>query len=396
MSSSFLSLNVPELAAGFDLLASGTEAFDRILRRISEARRTILIRCFDWRDDETGQSVAKALLDAADRGVSITILKDRVGMHYEYLEAKKQSFFHKDIALIPRLQTWLLMAAYGRWGSLKQTASPLAAALLAHPNVRVHCDKKRFDHAKLYVFDDETVILGGMGIGDDFRLHNVDFMVEISGADAAKRLADRYAGRASFDAARPFDYLLHSFIAGEREVGSLARQRLKLINGARERLTIEMAYFGEPTCTEALIAAVRRGVSVTILTSERANIIGDLNLFSCDTVLRQTRNADNLRVVLHPRMVHGKAIVADGRHVDIGSANFTPLSHGGYEEVDLYCRDARLARDIEAAIERDIQDGRQVHSPVPYRRVHMMVEKAITVYQSRRPGKMPPAQFPGS
>ena len=49
------------------------------------------------------------------------------------------------------------------------------------------------------MFDDETVILGGMGIGDDFRHHNVDFMVEISGGQAAARLADRYEGRAAFD-----------------------------------------------------------------------------------------------------------------------------------------------------------------------------------------------------
>ena len=77
------------------------------------------------------------------------------------------------------------MTVYGRWGSLRQKPSPLAEALLAHPNVSVTRHEKRFDHAKLYVFDDETVILGGMGIGDDFRHHNVDFMVEISGGEAA-------------------------------------------------------------------------------------------------------------------------------------------------------------------------------------------------------------------
>ena len=120
-------------------------------------------------------------------------------MAYEHLEATKQSFFHKRIGLIPRLQTWSLMTVYGRWGSLRQKPSPLADALLKHQMVTVNHHQKRFDHAKLYVFDDETVILGGMGIGDDFRHHNVDFMVEISGGGAAARLADRYEGRAAFD-----------------------------------------------------------------------------------------------------------------------------------------------------------------------------------------------------
>ena len=148
-----------------------------------------MVRCFEWRDDDAGRSVARALLAAADRGVESPILKDRIGGYYEHLEATKQSFFHKQISLHARVQLWFLMTFYGRWGSLRQSPSELADALLAHPKV-TFVSEKRFDHAKLYVFDDETVILGGMGIGDDFRDVNVDFMVEISG-----RRRGRAAGR---------------------------------------------------------------------------------------------------------------------------------------------------------------------------------------------------------
>src|SRR5439155_24459563 len=74
----------PESRPRFDLMAGGEAAFARILQRIDEAERSILVRCFEWRDDETGQMVAAALLRAADRGVEIKILKDRVGMAYEH------------------------------------------------------------------------------------------------------------------------------------------------------------------------------------------------------------------------------------------------------------------------------------------------------------------------
>jgi cardiolipin synthase len=370
-------------AVEFELLPGGELAFARILRCIDEAQRSVWLRCFEWRDDETGQELARALLRAADRGVAVTILKDRVGMHYEYLAASKQSFFHKKIGLLPRLQTWFLMAGYWRWGSLKQEPSPLADALTRHARVNVSHDRKRFDHAKLYVFDDERVILGGMGIGDDFRWTNVDFMVEISGAEAVQRLADRYDGRVPFDPGRSFDYLLHSSRSGARHEGSLAAQRLALIGNARERLTIEMAYLGDRACTDALVAAVNRGVAVTLLTSARADVVGDLNLSTCDQILRRTRNAENLRIVFHPRMVHGKAIVVDGEWVDIGSTNFTPLSHGGYEELDLYCRDPELARRVEAAVEDDIRDGTAARAAVPYRRLYAGIERLIVAYQSR-------------
>jgi len=249
--------------------------------------------------------------------------------------------------------------------------------------VTIARDAKRFDHAKLYVFDDETVILGGMGIGDDFRHHNVDFMVELSGGQAAERLADRYEGRALFDRNRPYDYLLHSFRGSARSGGSLAEDRLGLIASARERLTIAMAYLGDPVCTDALVAAVQRGVHVTLLTAARANIIGDLNLWTCAQLLQRTRSADNLRIVLHPRMVHGKAIVGDGAWVDIGSTNFTPPSHGGYEEVDLYCRDAGFAQKVEQAIERDIQDGTRASLPIRYRSLYVVVERLLSTVHGR-------------
>jgi cardiolipin synthase len=370
-----------EPAPSFDLLASGTAAYERIHQRIAEAQRTVMLRCFEWRDDDTGQSLARALLAAAERGIAVTIYKDRVGRHYEHLEATKQSFFHKQIDLGARVQTWALMTFYGRWGSLRQNPSALATALVSHPNV-TFVDNKRFDHAKLYVFDDETVILGGMGIGDDFRDINVDFMVEITGGGAATRLADRYEGRAPFDASRSFDYLLHTLRSQDRK--ALAAQRFELMAGARERLTIEMAYLGHRPSTDVLVAAVQRGVEVTLLTAARANVGGDLNLATCAELLRRTGSPENLRIVLHPRMVHGKAIVGDGEWIDLGSANFTQLSHGDYEEVDLFCRDRSFARQVEQAIESNARQGQPARLPLAYNRLNEGMERLVSAFHARK------------
>ena len=374
----------PEPIPTFELLAGGATAFARILHRIDHARRSIMIRCFEWRDDDTGQSVARALLAAADRGVEVTILKDRLGGFYEHLVATKQSLFHKQIEFGARWQLWGLMMFYGRWGSLRQTPSELAEALIRHPRVRVVIDK-RFDHAKLFVFDDQTIILGGMGIGDDFRDVNVDFMVEIAGVDAVERLADRYAGRARFDAQRPFDYLLHSSNGHVHTGESLAAQRIALIAEARERLTIAMAYLGDPASTEALCQAVKRGVAVTLLTGARADVGSDLNLFTCAKLLRRTGHAENLRVVLHPTMVHGKVIVGDGEWVDLGSTNFTRLSHNGYEELDVFSRDPAFARQVEQAIEKEIGERPPARLPLDYRLWRLGFEVLVTAFQTGRP-----------
>jgi cardiolipin synthase len=383
MSSSPVAAPAAEPNATFELLSGGPAAFARIFERIARARRSIVVRAFEWRDDDTGQALARALLEAADRGVDVNIIKDHVGAYYEYLEATKQSLFHKQVQLVPRLGTWIMMGFYGRWGSLRQAPSPLAEAMRAHPRIHL-VTERRFDHSKLYVFDDEAVVLGGMGIGDDFRHVNVDFMVEVSGGRAAERLADRYAGRVTFDPGRSYDYLLHSVQGCAATGESMAAQRLSLIAGTRERLTIAMAYLGDPAATEALVAAVRRGVRVTLLTAARANVGGDLNLAACATLMRRTGSPENLRVVLHPRMVHGKALVGDGAWATVGSTNFTVLSHGDYEEVDLFCRDRAFARELERAIEREAMAGTPARLPLPYKPLRLAIEWGVSAYQGRK------------
>ncbi len=373
-----------EPTATFELLSGGAAAFARILDRIARARRTIRVRAFEWRDDDTGQTVARALLAAADRGVEVTILKDRLGGFYEHLAATRQSLFHKEISFHARWQLWGLMLFYDRWGSLRQAPSELAEALAAHPRVRL-VNQKRFDHAKLFVFDDQTIILGGMGIGDDFRHVNVDFMVEIEGGDAVARLSEREIGRARFDAARPFDYLVHSAEGTARTGESLAAQRLALIAAARRRLTIAMAYLGDAAATDALCQAIARGVQVTLLTAARADVNGDLNRYTCAKILRQTGAPANFRLILHPTMVHGKAIVGDGAWVDLGSTNFTQLSHDGYEELDLFSRQRVFARAVEQAIEREIGATPPARLPLEYRLGRLGWELFITAVETRLP-----------
>jgi cardiolipin synthase len=336
------------------------------------------VRCFEWRDDETGQMVAAALLRAADRGVEIKILKDRVGMAYEHLEGTKQSFFHKRIGLIPRLQTWSLMTVYGRWGSLRQKPSPLADALLNHQMVtsataealrpreavrvrRRDRDPGRHGHRRRLPPPQR-------------RLHGRDLGRRRGGA--ARR---SLRGRAAFDPERAFDYLLHSFKGAprskvKRDSGSrCAKQRLALIASAQKRLT------NRDGATSATAPARRRwstrssaACPVTVLTGgarehhRRPEPVDVRAAPQADRAARTTCASCSTRAWSTARR-----IVGDGAWVDIGSTNFTSPSHGGYEEVDLFCRDVAFAKRVEDAIEHDIRDGKPAKLPIRYRRPYV-------------------------
>jgi phosphatidylserine/phosphatidylglycerophosphate/cardiolipin synthase-like enzyme len=76
-------------------------------------------------------------------------------------------------------------------------------------------------------------------------------------------------------------------------------------------------------------------------------------------------------------------IVIDGTIVDLGSTNFTLLSHGGYDEVDIYLRDPATARALEDAVERHAAEGRRITARVPFNRLRAAIEGAVAVRQAR-------------
>jgi phosphatidylserine/phosphatidylglycerophosphate/cardiolipin synthase-like enzyme len=85
-------------------------------------------------------------------------------------------------------------------------------------------------------------------------------------------------------------------------------------------------------------------------------------------------------------MVHSKVVVIDHRWADVGSANFTALSHGVYDEINLYADCAPFAIALEDEIASHCVDGLVVDSRLRWRRMYSGLERAIVAYQSRRGG----------
>ncbi len=368
------------------VLGSGDVAFQAIIERVRNAERTVDIRAFLWRDDEAGNQMAEAVIAAADRGAKVTIHKDKIAAVYEYTGGNKQSFFHKRVDATRGFQAWFLGLVYRAPGSFKQRPNALSAQMLAHPNITVEHRRKRFDHSKVYIVDDRYLMLGSMGIGDNHRHDWIDVMVEAEGADHVARLRERMAGHDEFDPSRGLDFLVHSREAHRAKSCPMISHRLALIDAAKVSITVEMAYFTDRRFTAALARAVQRGVHVRIITAELADVLGNSNRVTLDLLVRLTGARDNLEIVLVPRMVHSKVVVIDHRYSDVGSANFTQLSHGVYDEINLYADNEVFARAIEAEIESHADEGTLLAQKLRWRRVYSGLERAVMAYQSRRGG----------
>ena len=68
------------------LLVNGKAAFPEIIRCIKNAKTSVEINMFIWRDDKIGNQMAEAVLNAADGGVKVYISVDRYGVVLEKCE----------------------------------------------------------------------------------------------------------------------------------------------------------------------------------------------------------------------------------------------------------------------------------------------------------------------
>jgi cardiolipin synthase len=357
-----------------EVLHTGEEAFQEIMRCLRQARKNVEIRCFVWRDDFTGNMAAREFLDAADRGVQITIHKDRVGAIYEHFDPNMHSFLHKKLSLGDRMKLEFLCFVYDHGRPRAQGFNPLAQRICDHPNITIRHDEKLHSHSKVFVFDDETLFIGGMGIGDDFRSEWVDMMVQLNDRRLVRRYRERLEGGLSRELERPVDFLVNARHGDGSRSFHVLETRLEAMGSVRESLVMEMAYLGDRRITDGLVELVGRGVEVTLLVSAQANILNDLNLWTFDSLLKETGSPKNLRLYLHPRMVHTKLMIFDGRLVQIGSTNCTALSHDAFEETDLWVEDPDLARHLTGLVEDHAEVARRVTGRSPFDPVYGILE----------------------
>ena len=65
------------------IIEDNNDALKERIRMISQAKEEIILSTFDFRSDDSGKLILGALIDAADRGVSVNVIVDGVLKEYE-------------------------------------------------------------------------------------------------------------------------------------------------------------------------------------------------------------------------------------------------------------------------------------------------------------------------
>ena len=321
------------------LLVDGVAAFDEILHCIDNAKKSILINMFIWREDTIGIRLANAVLRAAERGLQIMISVDRVGMILERSEEHGRSFFHRD----PQIAEWLKIATLRicypkNCGKTKKTCAceGLLEKLLSHPNVTIEKNRKKNDHSKYYIFDEQILIFGGINVEDKEcgadcagRVYQ-DYMLKLEGAAYVRAFSDKLDR--NLNTADGYCFRMNNKTISPAQF-EMQNSFLSIINAAQHELVIVMAYFAPiPAIMDAIVDAWKRGVRIRILIPEQANFQNNSNRKTVSTLMKRCQN--DIRVVLSPKMVHTKLISSE-RSTMLGSCNITNLAFTLLGELDI-------------------------------------------------------------
>lgn len=358
-----------------ELLSNGKAAFPAILRCIRAAETSVYVNMFIWRNDGIGTLLARELLSAAERGVRVTIVKDRYGVICECCEETRRSFFHRRQTVSEHIRIGALWYLYGR--GVPPCPEPAAfdggelyAALSAHPLVTVRAEENLCDHSKFWVFDDRILLLGGINIEDKENgcdLSGREYRDCIALLDDPGAVSRFLAMRA--DPVTHADPMFSMNLRTPVRYFHAEEDYLRLIGKAEVSLTVVMAYFSPlPAFETAILRAAERGVSVRVLIPEHANFQNDLNR---KTVSRlRTGSRGTVRIFLSPAMVHTKLVMSE-KTVSFGSANITKKAFRQLGELNLVLSASDDGFDaVRACAEALFSEAREIplHEDIPFRR----------------------------
>lgn len=273
------------------LWADGEEAFVRLEKLLSRARHTIFIQMFIWKDDAVGKKFASVLIEAADRGVQVDINKEAVGDFFEY---------------------------QGDFFTTRSLKDPVWQRLWNHSRIRITYATFN-DHAKVFIIDDQILLLTGMNIANEYRDTWHDYLVELRGT----RFVQQYLTEGESHPPRAGEPV--RLIMNTVNVKQIRPAVTELLRSTRHSVLMEQCYLSDPQIVDELIILSKRGIRVTIILPEAPDIHYHANMQAVSRLLIESSKS-MVQVFLFPRIVHGKVILVDRKRMFLGSANMIQSS----------------------------------------------------------------------
>ena len=322
------------------LLTSGQEKFDDLFKAIRQARSSIHLEYFNFRNDSIANLLFNLLEEKAQEGVEVRALFDGFGN-----DSNNRPLRRKQIQDIRRR------------GIEIYEFDPIRFPFVNHIFHR--------DHRKIVVIDGQIAYTGGMNVADYYikgtrvvgTWNDMHCRLEGNEVNSLQRIFLRMWNKTTHQNIQGVQYYRGGlsdghFIglkpdtcntAGHKMVGIINREPhtsntiirrfyTDAINGAKDSIKLINPYLTlNATLKRALRRAVKRGVKVEIMVSTHSDIplTPDCVFYNVHQLMRH-----GVRVWMYtPGFHHTKVIMVDGRFCTVGSANLNARSlNFDYEE----------------------------------------------------------------
>jgi cardiolipin synthase len=343
-----------------EVLTNGSTFYEAELEAIRNARRSVNLEAYIFRKDGIGRRFVEALTERARAGVKVNLVVDAIG-----------SFSTSD----------------GTFDELRKAGGRVCW----YQPIRWYT-LKRFNnrtHRELLIVDGTVGFIGGAGIGDVWLTGESgepswrDTVVRVTGdlvlglqttfaenwLEAADEIltGDEYfpacPRQSESDGVDSPDEAAGLVVISAPSAGRSTRARVlfqTLLASAKQSIQINSPYFlPDAGVRRELLAAVKRGVAVTVITP------GDHADHMMTRSASRRRYGDLLKggaeiYEYQPAMIHAKVLIVDGVWAVVGSTNFDNRSFGINDEVNLAARCAPLARRLAEDFLRDLQQSHRI------------------------------------
>ena len=343
------------------LLEDGPATYRAMLQAIASARDHINMETYILDDDDVGQRFAQALLDKQRQGVQVNLIRDSVGTL-----GTPVSFFGR-------------LAAGGIRVLEFNPMNPLLT--------RKEWELNQRDHRKLLIVDGRTAFLGGINISSVY-----------SGGSASQGMHARPAGSAAWrdtdlqldgpvvaelqklflatwaaqrgEPLAPKNYFPPPQSAGRevvRAIGSSPDEAFSLIyatllsaiGSAESSVRLTNAYFApDPQLLAALVAAVARGVDVTLILPSQTDswLVFHAGRGYYEELLRAGVKIHERRGVI----LHSKTALVDGVWATVGSTNLDWRSFLHNHELNAVVLGPEFGQQVQAMFEKDLAGSEEI------------------------------------
>lgn len=340
-------------------LKNGVEFYPAELAAIRRAKHAINMEFYEFGEGQVPSEILAALSERARAGVQVRLIVDRlgsIGTHNAYFDGLRAA---------GGKMCWYHPIRWNTWQNVDQRT-----------------------HRKLIVIDGQTGFIASAGIADHW-LHATpkgpawrDTVFCVEGEAVAGLIStfsenwlecsgEILSGAAQFDF-RPMPEGVKSFVVASTPKGGGTSARIlfqSLIASARKSIRITTPYFlPDRSARAALVAAVQRGVQVTILTAGPLidhPFVRRLSMQSSRHLIKAGAKIFDYQ----PSMIHAKLMTIDDQWSVVGSTNFDHRSFGLNDEVNLAVLDPSLAAIINADQDADLQQSKPLTLAEVHRRM---------------------------